>query len=161
VLVLHFETLKRFKTQFELWFLGNCWQFKHVTEVPKVVIGNNQNNFKIPFLGSFNVVIIYLFSRRFLFIIEGTHYMLFFFTTCVKEDIVWELYREGALIFLFYYYLKCLISTCFNDLKFDLNFIFALNFDTINLYEFLILIEGMRNDEIKKDNCTWPKKHCA
>jgi hypothetical protein len=24
VLVLHFETLKKFKTQFELWFLGNC-----------------------------------------------------------------------------------------------------------------------------------------
>jgi hypothetical protein len=76
--------------------------------------------------------------------------MLFFFRTCVKEDIVWELLCEGALIFLFYYYLKCLISTCFNNPKFDLKFIFALNFDTINLYEFKILIEGMRNDEIKK-----------
>jgi len=59
VLVLHFETLKKFKTQFELWFLGNCWQLKDVTKVPKVVIGNTQNNFKIPFLGSFNVVMTY------------------------------------------------------------------------------------------------------
>lgn len=34
------------------------------------------------------------------------------------------------------------MPTYFNDPKFDLKFIFALNFDTIKLYEFLILMKA-------------------
>jgi len=56
-----------------------------------------------------------------------------------------------------YYYLQ--ISTYLNNPKINLNFMFALNFDTIYLFEFLILVEGMKSDilwEITSTETTLP-----
>ncbi len=40
-----------------------------------------------------------------------------------------------------------MISTYLNNFKLNLSFMFALNFDTIYLIEFLILVKSMRSDE--------------
>jgi hypothetical protein len=43
-----------------------------------------------------------------------------------------------------------MISTYLNHPKLNLSFKFALNFDTIHLFEFLILVESTRSDENTK-----------
>ncbi len=75
--------------------------------------------------------------------------MFIFKTTCVKKGIV-EVSCEGSLNFPTLLLYSILISTYLNHLKINLNIIFALNFSIQYLFEFLVLIENMKNDERKK-----------
>jgi hypothetical protein len=45
---------------------------------------------------------------------------------------------------------KILISTYLNQLKLNLNMMFALNFGIIYIFELLVLVESMKNDERSK-----------
>ncbi len=60
-----------------------------------------------------------------------------------------ELYK-GALNFLAILLFNLLISICLDYPKLNLNFMFALNFNILYLFGFLILVQGVRNDERSK-----------
>ncbi len=57
---------------------------------------------------------------------------------------------EGASKFPTLLLFKCLILTCLNHTKFNLHFLFALNVGTIYLFDFFILVKGVRNDKGNK-----------
>jgi hypothetical protein len=65
----------------------------------------------------------------------------------VSKRLLFGVLCEGALVFPFSLLSKYLILTYSKHLKFNLNFIFVLNFDVIYLLEFLVLIEGVRSNE--------------
>ncbi len=67
--------------------------------------------------------------------------MLIFDTTSVKLDILWGVLCEGALIFLTLLLFNFIMCTYSTHPKLNLNFIHALNFVTIYLFEFLVLVQ--------------------
>ncbi len=73
--------------------------------------------------------------------------MLNFSTTYVNEDIIWGLLCKGALNFPILLLSTFLTIIYINHFKLNLNFMFALNFGIIYLFEFLILVENMKSDE--------------
>jgi len=60
-----------------------------------------------------------------------------------------ELYK-GALYFLIILLFNLVISICLDYLKLNLNFMFALNFNILYLFEFFILTQDVRNDKRNK-----------
>jgi hypothetical protein len=54
---------------------------------------------------------------------------------------------EGVLVYCTLLLSKLLIFTYLNHPKLSLNFVFALSFGTIYLFEFLVLVESMKNNE--------------
>jgi len=51
--------------------------------------------------------------------------------------------KERNLCFPTLLLLKCIIYTYLNFSKYNLNLVFALNFGTMYLFQFLVLVEGM------------------
>jgi hypothetical protein len=67
--------------------------------------------------------------------------------TYVNKDIVWGLLCRGALNFPILLLSKFLTIIYFYHFKLNLDFMFALNFCIIYLFEFLVSVESMKSDE--------------
>ncbi len=66
---------------------------------------------------------------------------------CVKEIIVWGILWKRSLIFLNLLLSKFLLSTCWNHLRFKLNFMFVLNLSPYICFNFKTLILSVKRHE--------------
>ncbi len=71
---------------------------------------------------------------------QEEHLTLILDTTCVKLYILWGVLCEGTLIFLTLLLFNFILCTYLTH-KVNLNFTHALNFLTIYLFEFLVLVQ--------------------